>query len=800
MIKLILTLIMTLLSIIFINGQILEKPKVDERIEIVSIAMRLAEAEEYSRTHFKLYTTKIDDHFKIYQKHELIQFIKSIRNKQGIGYDAPMALAIHLGQAPDFKILKDFDDKIPEPRWGKENAEKFVELLRQFYNDSDAKTFFKNNQSIVGEAIKRYMPIYEKLNLNWYSKFYGQAPKEKFHPIIALGNGSNNYGPSIIYPNGNKEVYAIGSVYRTDDAGMPKFDIEGQFLILLHEFNHSFVNHLLDSNPKPFEKNGEKIFSYVADKMKKQAYPKWSVVLNEALVRAAVVKYMIDNNFSEKEIDDQKDYEISRGFYWINDLVDELVKYDTQRDKYPTLESYMPNLAKAYEKYAENMPAYINKSYEMPNKLTSAEKLYGLSKFWQEVNYNFVYINNIDRNMWENKYKELLGTITKTPNDYEYYRELQKFCALLNDGHTNVNFPEKIENKIFNTMFGNYRLFLEQIENKAIIIRTNPSKKDETPVGSEIIEVNGICTQDYINQFVKPFISSSADYIRDKNCVSNLLISPIGTAYQLKIKKPNNEINTITVKHEESNNNDVYPPYENRELLDFKWLENQTAYLSLNGFHDKKIIDLFKEKLPELYNAKLLIIDLRNNGGGSTNIGAEILKYLTHDKELLGSKYSSRQHIPSFKAWGTWVSEKDTINNDWNKKSYLYAKDMMTFDFEYHREKNDVEAKKIVIPTAILIGNNTASSAEDFLIYADNQKHMTKIGEKTYASTGQPLVFDLPGGGSARVCTKKDTYPDGRIFVGVGIKPDIEIKPTLQDYMENKDVVLEKAIAYLSKK
>ena len=43
MIKLILTLIMTLLSIIFINGQILEKPKVDERIEIVSIAMRLAE-------------------------------------------------------------------------------------------------------------------------------------------------------------------------------------------------------------------------------------------------------------------------------------------------------------------------------------------------------------------------------------------------------------------------------------------------------------------------------------------------------------------------------------------------------------------------------------------------------------------------------------------------------------------------------------------------------------------------------------------------------------------------------------
>ncbi len=28
---------------------------------------------------------------------------------------------------------------------------------------------------------------------------------------------------------------------------------------------------------------------------------------------------------------------------------------------------------------------------QVPNSLTAAEKVYGLSKFWQEVNYNFVY-------------------------------------------------------------------------------------------------------------------------------------------------------------------------------------------------------------------------------------------------------------------------------------------------------------------------------------------------------------------------------------------------------------------------
>ncbi|MBO9657311.1 MAG: peptidase S41, partial [Chitinophagaceae bacterium] len=54
-----------------------------------------------------------------------------------------------------------------------------------------------------------------------------------------------------------------------------------------------------------------------------------------------------------------------------------------------------------------------------------------------------------------------------------------------------------------------------------------------------------------------------------------------------------------------------------------------------------------------------------------------------------------------------------------------------------------------------------------------------------------------PGGGAARVCTKQDMYPDGREFVGYGIKPDIEVKRTLNDYLEKKDPVMERALKYL---
>jgi len=80
------------------------------------------------------------------------------------------------------------------------------------------------------------------------------------------------------------------------------------------------------------------------------------------------------------------------------------------------------------------------------------------------------------------------------------------------------------------------------------------------------------------------------------------------------------------------------------------------------------------------------------------------------------------------------------------------------------------------------------------------KKHMVKIGENTFGSTGQPFQFDLPGGGSARICTKKDTYPDGREFVGYGIKPDIEVKKTVKDYLSGKDPVLKAAPNYLKVK
>jgi carboxyl-terminal processing protease len=43
------------------------------------------------------------------------------------------------------------------------------------------------------------------------------------------------------------------------------------------------------------------------------------------------------------------------------------------------------------------------------------------------------------------------------------------------------------------------------------------------------------------------------------------------------------------------------------------------------------------------------------------------------------------------------------------------------------------------------------------------------------------------------VGAKRAIFPDGMPFEGVGIKPDVEVTPTIDDLANGKDVVLETA-------
>ncbi|KAB2841791.1 MAG: DUF4932 domain-containing protein, partial [Melioribacteraceae bacterium] len=108
-------------------------PKIDKRVELLSIVFRLAGNREYNMDMNKNYVKDIHDFFDKYKNHPLIVLAGNLYETRGVGFDAVMKMAVHVTQPPELSPIVPFTSEVPESRWGKENAEKFLVLLKQFY-------------------------------------------------------------------------------------------------------------------------------------------------------------------------------------------------------------------------------------------------------------------------------------------------------------------------------------------------------------------------------------------------------------------------------------------------------------------------------------------------------------------------------------------------------------------------------------------------------------------------------------------------------------------------------------------
>jgi hypothetical protein len=342
--------------------------KVDPRVELMSIVARLAGYDEYVNNDFKLYADDVDKHFQKYKKHPAIEFARQLRQSNDVGFDAVMRMAVHLGLPPSLASRVAFTEHIPDRRWGKEGAERFVRLLREFYNDADCESFFRSHAGLYRTAEERFQQLLGRVDFAWYGRFYGERPPGTFNLYIGLLNGGGNYGPKVIHTDGAEELYAIIGSWNVDRAGLPIYD-EKNLPTIIHEFNHSFINHLI------YGRRGrmvaaEHVYRPVAERMRAQAYGDWETMVIESLVRAAVIRYLFDHEAlpeaAYKEIILQRNV----GFLWIEELSMLLGVYENSRSSYPTFRSFLPlvegyyaDLAKRIEyqakRFEESIPRVI---------------------------------------------------------------------------------------------------------------------------------------------------------------------------------------------------------------------------------------------------------------------------------------------------------------------------------------------------------------------------------------------------------------------------------------------------------
>ncbi|MGZ5255753.1 MAG: S41 family peptidase [Flavitalea sp.] len=402
------------------------------------------------------------------------------------------------------------------------------------------------------------------------------------------------------------------------------------------------------------------------------------------------------------------------------------------------------------------------------NSLSDADKVFGLSQVWSEVKYNFVYFDKIQLD-WDSLYNATLPSVLKTTSTQSYYDELRRFIAHAKDGHTSVWYPSSFYRKEYvpapvKTDLVQGKVFITGILNDTV------SQNGIEP-GMEILKVDGMDVHEYAAKNIRPFEGASTKQGMNFYLYSAYLLNgPIDKAVKLTLKDKNGktrdyEIPRRLVKKQES-------------LIQFKTIENNIGLLTITGFTASDFNKQFDELYSRILETKSLIIDLRENTGGNGAQGEYMLKHFlkTGYKD---PAISSRQYNPLMKVWGFNTGSLFTIipgTNQPFKDRTIYEK-----------------------PIVLLISNKTGSAAEDFAMLFDQVKRGEMIGQLTSGSTGQPMISTLPGGGTLRICVRKDTYPDGKEFVGVGIQPTVLIEQNITSLFKGEDAVLKTAQELLIK-
>lgn len=439
---------------------------------------------------------------------------------------------------------------------------------------------------------------------------------------------------------------------------------------------------------------------------------------------------------------------------------------------------------------AQTTQAYDSSSVE--RQLTASERIFGLVQFWSDVKYNFAYFDQVPELNWEEALKVYLPLVEKAENDDAYYRLLEQFCGLLKNVNTNIYRPRYLAEKWDRPALG-----IELLENAPVVVNRSTEIGKKVPLGAQITAVNQIPLEKYLEAHVYPFITANGDQVRRRWAAHDLLKGPTGTEVNFSFETLDGEKGNMTLVRQRMVQDFTWEvPSPERVLTKFEMLEGQIGYLTLNSFRDSSTVDEFLAYLPEIRKCRKLVIDLRRNMAGKPEIAYEVLKYFT-DQSLLTASWQTREHRSANWAWGKAAAKKKpetrSIQDQNNLKMYLGQ--------HWHLEAPDTiqpAAEPIQkMPIAVLVSNYTASGAEFFLVAADVLENFIFVGEPSFGDTEQALNLSLPGGGSARICVKRDTYPDGQVFVGTGVSVDVNIAPSIQDYFDKRDVVLAKAIAIL---
>lgn len=409
----------------------------------------------------------------------------------------------------------------------------------------------------------------------------------------------------------------------------------------------------------------------------------------------------------------------------------------------------------------------------------------GMTSF-KEDDRNFQISKNLD--IFNSIFKELDMFYVDTVNAEKMIQTGVEGMLSLTDPYTEY-YPEEEVSSLKEMTTGKYGgigaaiRYYEAKDRIAVVEPTEgmPAAEAGVKAGDIILSVGG---KEMVRGDMKPQEFSSK--------VSEALRGEPGTSFVLKVLRPlKNDSTVMEFKLTRKNIRTNPVPY-------YGMVKDSIGYLALSSFTENSAKD-FKKAFIELKQkgAKSLIIDLRDNGGGSLSEAVDIVNlYVPKGQEIVVTKGKLRQ------AQGSYKTQNEPVDTQ--------------------------------IPLAILVNGSTASASEIVSGSLQDLDRAVIIGARTFGKGLVQTIRPLPYNGTLKVTTSKYYIPSGRCIQAIdyakknadgsvartpdslttvfhtaagrevrdggGIRPDIEVKgdkiPNIVFYLMNDDLIFDYATQY----
>jgi len=260
---------------------------------------------------------------------------------------------------------------------------------------------------------------------------------------------------------------------------------------------------------------------------------------------------------------------------------------------------------------------------------------------------------------------------------------------------------------------------------------------------------------------------------------SILSFKNINSAFIKELPKPKLTENEIALKLDQI------------EGFYFTKLTDKTSMLCISSFEDayvEKIEKMVSDNQQAIENCENLIIDVRNNLGGTYDAYEEILPYVyTNNTRGVGQEFLVTQTlIDGVEDW----FDDETGKEEARRWISMFEGNMGKFintdtstDFTNDIKISEKSPKQI----AILVNKRTASSGEAFVYGAKQSKKVKVLGVPTYGALdyGSASLFDF---GCPNYQLHMPTWRSMRLpdypIDNIGIQPDIYLDKSVTDWIQ----------------